>query len=76
MKRIADFERDYSMPAPSQNFRGSRRMELGYDAGFAIQNRIFSLVLCEGSQLIPPQLTGFWTPHSGRSFMPSCCAAL
>ena len=32
MKQIADFERDYLMPAPSQNFRGARRMELRYDA--------------------------------------------
>ena len=75
-KQIADFERDYLMPAPSQNFRGARRMELRYDAGFAIQNRVLSLTTCEGSRLIPPQLTGFWTPHSGRSFKPSCCAAL
>ena len=76
MKQIADFERDYLMPAPSQNFRGARRMELRYDAGVAIQNRVLSLMTCEGSRLIPPQLTGFWTPHSGISFMPSCCAAL
>ena len=76
MKQIADFERDYLMPAPSRNFRRARRMELRYDAGFAIQNRILSLTTCDGSRLIPPQLTGFWTPHSGRSFMPSCCAAL
>ena len=40
MKQIEDFERDYLMPAPSQNFRGARRMELRYDAGFAIQNRV------------------------------------
>ena len=71
MKQIADFEHDYLMPAPSQNFRGARRMELRYDAGFPIQNRVLSL-----TTLIPPQLTGFWTPHSGRTFMPSCCAAL
>ena len=51
-------------------------MELRYDAGFAIQNRVLSLTTCDGSRFIPPQLTGFWTPHSGRSFMPSCCAAL
>ena len=43
MKQIADFERDYLMPAPSRNFRGAPRMELRYDAGFAIRNRVLSL---------------------------------
>ena len=76
MRQIASFERDYLLPAPSKNFRGCRRMELKYDAGFALQNRIVSLLTLEGSARIPPQLTDFWTPHSGRSFMPSCCAAL
>ena len=48
MKQIADFERDYLVPAPSRNFRGARRMELRCDAGFAIQNRVLSLTTCGG----------------------------
>ena len=76
VRQIANFERDYLLPAPCKNFKGCRRMELKYDAGFALQNRIVSWLTLEGSAHIPPQLTGFWTPHSGRSFMPSCCAAL
>ena len=53
-----------------------QKIELKYDTGFSMQHRIISLLLLEGSALVPPQLTGFWTLHSGRAFMPSGCAAL
>ena len=47
-----------------------------YAAGFAILNRLLCALQFPESQRLVPQVAHFWTPHSGRSFMPSCAAAL
>ena len=76
MGKIADFPRDYLLPAPSTNYLGTCRAELRYDQGFALQNRVLSVISAAGVKLFTKQVTQFWTPHSGRSFMPTCTQVL
>ena len=68
---IADFQRDYLLPAPATNYQGCLRREIRYDTAFAIQRKVLSSQKIGGEG--PLQ---FWTPHSGRTFMPSATAAL
>ena len=63
-------------PAPVKIFSRCRRMELKYEIGYAVQNRVMSLLKLNHKAIFPVPVTSFWTPHSGRSFLPSGCAAL
>ena len=76
LRDLAPFSRDYLIPAPEKNFVGCRPIELKYEIGYAVQNRIMALLSYKNIPLFPVPVTSFWTPHSGRSFLPSCCAAL
>ena len=40
LRGLAPFSRDYLIPAPEKNFSGCRRMELKYEIGYAVQNRV------------------------------------
>ena len=73
---LAPFSRDHLMPAPEQNFAGCRSLELKNEIGYAVQNRIMAQLSLKNTLLFPMPVTSFWTPHSGRSFLPGCCAAL
>ena len=76
LSRLADFPRDYLLPTPATNLGGVLRAELRYDTGFAILNRTLSAVFLKDGSEVPSALAVFWTPHSGRPFMPSASAAL
>ena len=76
LSRLADFPRDYLLPTPATNLGGVLRAELRYDTGFAILNRTLSAVRLKDGSEVPSALAVFWTPHSGRAFMPSASAAL
>ena len=76
LRDLATFSRDFLFPAPEKNFSGKRRMELKYEIGYAVQNRVMSLLKLNHIIIFPVPVTSFRTPHSGRSFLPSCCAAL
>ena len=76
LRDLAPFSRDYLVPAPEKKFSGCRRMELKYEIGYAVLNRVMSLLKSNQKNNFPVPVTSFWTPHSGRSFLPSCCAAL
>ena len=58
---LAEFERDYLIPAPSTNFFGCKRQELRYDAACALQNRVLQ-VLTTGGRLFNNAVTSFSTP--------------
>ena len=73
---IANFKRDYLLPSPSENFQGCIHKELRYDTAFAIQHRVLLTLTADGEQLFAPHMPQFWTPHSGRTFLPSAAAAL
>ena len=73
---MANFPRDYLFPAPATHFHGCRKKELGYGQAFALQTRLLRTLKVDGHTLLPQVTRHFWTPHSGRTFMPSCSAAL
>ena len=74
---LAPFQRDYLLPAPAGAYGSCLRTELRYALGHAIQNRLLaSLVDGKGAKVLTAEATVFWTPHSGRSFLPSCTQAL
>ena len=51
-------------------------MELRYDAAFAMQNRVLRTLPLDGVPVFHSSSTRFWTPHSGRTFLPNDRAAL
>ena len=76
LKSMADFQRDYLLPTPSSCLKGCLRAELRYDTGSAIFYRVLGLVKLPGEVSIPASVAHYWTPHSGRAFLPSYTAAL
>ena len=67
----APHERDYLLPAPSNNFRGFKTKELKYSTAFAVQTHIISTACNRGLRVFEGS-----TGHSGRNFMPSAAAVL
>ena len=76
LQGMANFPRDYLMPAPASHCQSCRKLELRYDAAFAIQNRVLRTLAWDGVPVFHSSSTRFWTPHSGRTFLPSGTAAL
>ena len=72
----APHERDYLLPAPSNNFRGFKTKELRYATAFATQSQVISLASYRGLRIFQGSTGHYHTPHSGRNFMPSGAAAL
>ena len=73
---MANFPRDCFMPAPASHCQSCRKLELRYDAAFAMQNRVLRMLARNGFPVFHSSSTRFWTPHSGRTFLPSGTAAL
>ena len=76
LQELAPNERDYLLPSPGPNYGGIREAEKSHDAGLATTSSLHRGLVAEGQQLLDPALCVYWTPHSPRSFMATCCAAL
>ena len=77
LTNMAPIQRDHLLPAPASAYDCCLRSEPRYALGFAMQSRLLaSLIDCKGDKVLTAETAGFWTPHSGRSFLPSCTAAL
>ena len=72
----APYERDYLLPAPSNNFRGFKTKELKYQTAFAVQTHIISTACYRGLRVFEASTGHYYTPHSGRNFMPSAASVL
>ena len=70
------YVRDYLLPAPANSFRGFKRKELTYHTAFAVQSQIVSLAACRGLRIFRTPTSHYYTPHSGRNFMPTSTAVL
>ena len=76
LKQLANFERDYLMPSPSSNYFGCRHQELKYDTAYALLSRVLLSLSQSDESLLPRLLSNFWTPHSGRAFLPSAATVI
>ena len=76
LMRLAPYERDCLLPSPGPHCGGIRQAELSYDGALAALGRLLRTLQSEDKDLLIPQLCSYWTPHSPRSFLPTCCAAL
>ena len=72
----APHERDYLMPAPTNNFQGFKVKELKYATAFAVQTHIISTATYRGLRIFGNSTGHYYTPHSGRNFMPSAASVL
>ena len=72
----APHERDYLMPAPTNNFQGFKVKELKYATAFAVQTHIISTATYQGLRIFGNSTGHYYTPHSGRNFMPSAASVL
>ena len=72
----APHERDYLLPAPSNNFRGFKTKELKYSTAFAVQTHVISTSCYRGLRVFEGSTGHYYTPHSGRNFVPSAAAVL
>ena len=72
----APHERDYLLPAPSNDYRGFYTKELRFAAAFAVQTQIISLASFRGFRNFQGSTGHYYTPHSGRNFMPAGIAVL
>ena len=76
LMRLAPYERNYLLPSPGPNYGGIRQAELSYDGALAALRRLLRTLQSEDKELLIPQLCSYWTPHSPRSILPTCCTAL
>ena len=76
LDKEAPYIRDYLLPAPTNNFRGFKRKELKYQAAFGIQSQIISWLSCRGQRLFRASTGHYFSPHSGRNFLPTATAVL
>ena len=74
-REMADFPAGRLAPGSDIELSGCLRVELRYDTGFAIQGRILEVLEIDGQRPFKLPGASVWTPHSGRSFMPSSTAA-
>ena len=72
----APHERDYLLPAPTNNYQGFKVKELKYSTAFAVQTHIISTATYRGLRIFGNSTGHYYTPHSGRNFMPSAAAVL
>ena len=72
----APHERDYLLPAPTNNFHGFKTKELKYSTAFAVQTHIISTACHRGLRVFENSTGHYCTPHSGRNFMPSAASVL
>ena len=72
----ADFPRDYPLWMPSGNLKGCLQRELRYDTAYALQRRVMDVLASDGQKLFTHGVGHFWSPHSGRNFLPSAAGAI
>ena len=72
----APHERDYLLPAPTNNFHCFKTKELKYSTAFAVQTHIISTACYRGLRVFESSTGHYYTPHSGRNFMPSAASVL
>ena len=72
----APFERDYMLPTPTSNLRGCKCAELQYHTAFAIQSQVIAHSAYNGRRIFTSATQHFFTPHSGRYYLPSAAAVL
>ena len=72
----APHERDYLLPAPTNNYQGFKVKELKYSTAFAVQTHIISTATYRGLRIFGNSTGHYYTPHSGRNFMPSAASVL
>ena len=70
----ASYPRDYLLPMPSSNFKGCRQREL--HTAHALQGRVLGCLTTGGEKLFDHPIGFYWSPHSGRNFLPSAATAL
>ena len=76
LEKEAPHLRDYLLPAPTSNFRGFKRKELSYQTAFAVQSQMISLASYRGLRIFRMNTGHYYTPHSGRNFMPLATSVL
>ena len=76
LQESAPHERDYLLPAPTNNYQGFKIKELKYSTAFAVQTRVISIATYRGLRIFENSTGHYYTPHSGRNFMPSAAAVL
>ena len=76
LRKGAPHDRDYLLPAPSNNFLGFKTKELKYSTAFAAQTHIISTARFRGLPVFECSTGHYYTPHSGRNFMPSAASVL
>ena len=76
LQKGAPHDRDYLLPAPSNNFLGFKTKELKYSTAFAAQTHIISMARFRGLRVFECSTGHYYTPHSGRNFMPSAASVL
>ena len=72
----APYARDYLLPAPANKYCGLKTKELTYHTAFAVQSQIVSLASYRGLRIFRTPTSHYYTPHSGRNFMPTATAVL
>ena len=76
LQESAPHERDYLLPAPTSNYQGFKVKELKYATAFAVQTHIISTATYRGLRIFGNSTGHYYTPHSGRNFMPSAASVL
>ena len=61
-------------PSPATDLSGAITKEMRYETGYGLQNRVLLQLNVDEERLHIPGTTQFWTPHSGRAFLPSATA--
>ena len=74
--QTAPFERDYLLPSPMNILRGCKCAELQYHTAFALQSQVIACSLYQGQRIFRTWTQHYFTPHSGRNFLPSAAAVL
>ena len=72
----APHERDYLLPAPTNNFHGFKTKELKYSTTFAVQTHIISTACYRGLRVFEGSTGHYYTPHTGRIFMSPATSVL
>ena len=76
LQQLAPFPRDYLLPSPATNLSGAITKEMRYETGYGLQNRVLLYLKVGEESLHILGTTQFWTPHSGRAFLPSATTLL
>ena len=75
-KEIADFQKDYLLPRLVANCRLCFLEGTPVGNRHATQTRLFCGLRVAGEQLFRHKAASFWTPYSGRHFLPSAAVVL